>query len=150
MLDKTPLQHVGVDHFHQSTRKNGLSEAVASALLSSVTPKILVTYGYYWKKFVEWTLQNRTNSSVSLALICDFILFSYNKEYKACSLNVARSSLNLFLIKELGSTTDPYILRLFIFFYRKRPIRPKYVTYWPISALLNFLAEWHPSHSLTL
>ena len=42
------------------------------------------------------------------------------------------------------------VRRLFKHFYRKRPIRPKYVTFWPVSQLLNFLETWHPPESLSL
>jgi len=48
----------------------------------------------------------------------------------------------------LGSNS--IVSRLFKFFYIKRPLLSRYVIYWPVAQVLNFLAEWHPIADLTL
>lgn len=45
---------------------------------------------------------------------------------------------------------DPTVLRLFKFFYKERPLKVKYFTYWPVKQLLNYLSELHPPSSLSL
>ena len=83
-------------------------------------------------------------------MICHFLLSLYEKGYSSNSLNVACSSSSFFLSYYLDIAMDSRVIRLFKYFYRSRPTRPKYVTFWPIAQLLNFLAEWHPIHDLTL
>lgn len=43
-----------------------------------------------------------------------------------------------------------FVKRLFKNFYQTRPIRPKYLTYWPVEQLLDFLKKWHPLENLSL
>ena len=83
-------------------------------------------------------------------MICSFLLFLFNKGYSSSSLNIARSSISFFSLDLFNLSDDPVITRLFKYFYNVRPLRPKYFTYWPVSKLLNFLAEWHPSDTLTM
>ena len=83
-------------------------------------------------------------------MICEFLLFLFKKGYVATSLNVARNAISFFLSYCMDFATDSGILRLFKYFYRMKPSKPKYLTYWPIAKLLNFLAEWHPIHCLSL
>ena len=40
--------------------------------------------------------------------------------------------------------------RLFKYYHLKKPIRPKYNTFWPVSQLLEFLKKWHPIESLSM
>ena len=43
-----------------------------------------------------------------------------------------------------------FLKRLFKYFYKQRPIKSKYVTFWPVSKLLDLLKSWHPIEKLTL
>ena len=45
---------------------------------------------------------------------------------------------------------DPIICRLFKYFYNARPQLKRYLTYWPVAKVLNFLSKWHPASSLSL
>ena len=74
----------------------------------------------------------------------------YKKGFLANSLDVIRSALSFFLSNYLDIGTNSHIIRLFKYFYRSRPIRPKYLTFWPVAKLLHFLVEWHPIHELSL
>lgn len=78
------------------------------------------------------------------------MLFLFSKGASASSLNIARSALSLFLSYELNIKEDNTILRLFRYFYKERPSRPKYFVYWPVKDLLNYLSELHPPSNLTL
>lgn len=50
----------------------------------------------------------------------------------------------------MNLTEDITMARLFKFFYRKRPLRVKYFTYWPVKDLLNSLSLLHPYSILSL
>ena len=45
---------------------------------------------------------------------------------------------------------DPIICRSFKYFYNARPKMKRYLTYWPVAKVLNFLSKWHPASSLSL
>jgi hypothetical protein len=83
-------------------------------------------------------------------LICDFLLGLFKSGTSTSSLNVARSAISFFSLNLLDITNNPILGRLFKYFYNTRPLRPRYLTYWPVAKLLNFLSEWHPIHNLTL
>ena len=40
--------------------------------------------------------------------------------------------------------------KLFKFFYNKKPLKPKYSTFWPVSKLLDHLKSWYPIETLDL
>ena len=42
------------------------------------------------------------------------------------------------------------MIRLFKYFYKVRPLKARYSTFWPVEKLLNFLKTWHPIDSLSL
>ena len=65
-------------------------------------------------------------------------------------LNLARSALNFFSSNSLCLNEDPVISRLFQYFYRKRPKRVKYFTFWPVKQLLTYLSKLHPPSSLSV
>lgn len=74
----------------------------------------------------------------------------YSQGYNSNTLNTMRSALNFFTSKSLSIGDNPYITQLFQSFYKTRPIQSKYLTFWPVDQLLNFLADWHPASSLSL
>ena len=66
-------------------------------------------------------------------------------------LNSIRSAISFFTqhsMLQLGSNIT--VTRLFKYFYRERPMMPRYLVTWDVGKLLNFLAQWHPADSLTL
>ena len=42
------------------------------------------------------------------------------------------------------------VIKLFKYFYKEKPLKPKYFTFWPVKDLLNFLSELHPPSELSL
>lgn len=74
----------------------------------------------------------------------------FNEGVSSSTLNLARSAISFFSSNSLRLKDDSTILRLFQFFYRKRPLQVKYLTYWPVRQLLNYLSELHPASSLSL
>lgn len=74
----------------------------------------------------------------------------FGKGASSSSLNIARSSLSFFLSYSLDIKNSETILRLFKYFYNKRPKVAKYFTFWPVKDLLNYLAELHPPADLSL
>ena len=61
-----------------------------------------------------------------------------------------RSAINFFTLNDMDLENNPCILRLFKYFYRIRPLRPKYSTFWPVSKVLDYLKPLHPPESLSL
>ena len=78
------------------------------------------------------------------------MLSLYNEGATSSSLNSARSALSFFLSYEFNLKDDITITRLFKFFYKKRPLRAKYFTFWPVKSLLDYLAKLHPPSNLNL
>ena len=83
-------------------------------------------------------------------MICEFLLYLFNSGASTSSINVARSSINFFTLEYFQLTGNPVIVRLFKYFYQERPLRPKYLTFWPVGKLLDYLSSLHPIDSLTL
>lgn len=83
-------------------------------------------------------------------VVCKFLLLLFSKGASSSSINIARSALSLFLSYVFDFNGNPTVLRLFKFFYKERPLRPKYFVYWPVKQLLNYLSELHPPSALTL
>ena len=74
----------------------------------------------------------------------------FNKGFRSSSVNLARSAISFFVCGLINVSDDPVVSRLFKYFYKSRPLRARYFTYWPVAQLLNYLAEWHPIPDLTL
>lgn len=74
----------------------------------------------------------------------------FKKGCKSNTLNVIRSSISFFCSLLLSVGDNPVIVRLFKFFHRSRPVRPKYFTFWPVGPVIRFLSQWHPASSLSL
>ena len=65
-------------------------------------------------------------------------------------MNVVRSGLSFFLSQLFDVGGDPRIKRLFRFFWKRRPVFPRYLVTWDVRVVLRFLAAWHPPASLSL
>ena len=61
-----------------------------------------------------------------------------------------RSAINFFTINQLQLEIDPFIKRVFKYFYQNKPLRPRYDSFWPVDKLLSFLKSWHPKEELSL
>lgn len=83
-------------------------------------------------------------------MICEFLLSLFNNGASCSSINIARSALSLFLCYNFNIKDNETIARLFKYFYKERPLKPKYFTYWPVKDLLNYLSELHPASELSL
>ena len=93
---------------------------------------------------------------ITVDVICKYLLFLFNsktpsgKEYSSGALNKARSAISFFVqysIPNLGQVMP--IVRLFNYFYKSRPVFPRYVATWDVGKVLRFLAQWHPKESLS-
>ena len=88
---------------------------------------------------------------MSVDLVCRYLLYLFNLGTKSGMLNSIRSAISFFTqhsMLQLGSNIT--VTRLFKYFYRERPMMPRYLVTWDVGKLLNFLAQWHPADSLTL
>ena len=65
-------------------------------------------------------------------------------------MNSVRSAISFFTLDKFSLSEDVYIKRLFKFFYKERPLRPKYTTFWPVATLLDYLKTLHPMEELSL
>ena len=63
---------------------------------------------------------------------------------------MARSAISFFLMNEWNLVDNVYIKRIFKFFYRVRPLKARYSTFWSVNKLLDFLKMWHPPETLCL
>ena len=61
-----------------------------------------------------------------------------------------RSSINFFTLNTLDLDENMFVQRLFKYFYKNRPLRPRYNTFWPVSKLLDVLKTWFPIETLDL
>ena len=82
--------------------------------------------------------------------VCDFLRFLFDNGASSSSVNSARSALSFFLTYDLNVGSDVIISRLFKYFYKEKPMRPKYFTFWSVKDLLSFLSDLHPSSQLSL
>ena len=75
----------------------------------------------------------------------------FNKGTKSGTLNLIRSAISFFTqntFVNLGK--NPMISRCFRYFYKNRPIFPRYFTTWDVGKVLKFLSTWHPPEKLTM
>jgi len=50
----------------------------------------------------------------------------------------------------LNLENNIFVSRLFKFFYKERPLRAWYTSFWPVNKLLEFLKSWYPIQNLSL
>ena len=82
--------------------------------------------------------------------MADFLLYLFEQNFSSSYINTARSAVSFFSLDCLNLGNNAIMQRLFKFIYRKRPIKSKYVTFWPVNTVLNLLRSWHPISSLSL
>ena len=73
----------------------------------------------------------------------------FKKGHQVSFINTARSALSFFLSQLLDIGEDARIKRLFRFFWRRRPVFPRYLVTWDIKKVLTFLITWHPIAALS-
>ena len=105
-----------------------------------------------------WCTQRQISyGCITVNVICEYLLFLFGSktpsgnDYSGGALNKIRSSLSFFLqydIPRLGYEMP--VVRLFNYFYKQRPVFPRYLVTWDVGLVLRFLAQWHPKDSLTL
>ena len=83
-------------------------------------------------------------------LICDYLYWKFKNNASTSSVNSIRSSINFFTLGLLDLENNIFMIRLFKYFYKERPLKPRYTTFWPVEKLLNFLKTWHPINDLSL
>ena len=74
----------------------------------------------------------------------------FNSGTSTSSVNTIRSAINFFTLSYLDLENNIFMKRLFKYFYKERPLKPRYTTFWPVDKLLNFLKSWHPFSELSL
>ena len=65
-------------------------------------------------------------------------------------MNTIRSSINFFTLSTLDLENNIVMKKLFRFFFKSRPLKPRYSTFWSVDKVLDFLKTLHPPHSLSL
>ena len=74
----------------------------------------------------------------------------FNEGLQPSTLNSFRSAITFFTRDSPPLSQDGSIQRLFKFFYKEKPLRPRYTTFWPVSKLLGFLSSMPPMEKLPL
>ena len=97
-----------------------------------------------------WLDKRRSNSCFSDNLVGCFLLSQFKKGYCTSTINAMRSSINFFTLSILDLENSNLIKRLFKFFYKQRPLQPRYSSFWSVEQLLNFLKTWYPLEDLSL
>ena len=150
VADTPPIQSDGLEYFKFLSKKKGFPEDVTQALLDSINPKSLCTYRRVWKEFAQWFDIQRPRPHLSPSLVASFLLSKFKSGSSTSYVNTMRSAINFFSLSSLDLENNTIIKRLFKYFYRIRPLKPKYSTFWPVAKLLNFLKPLHPPQKLTL
>ena len=83
-------------------------------------------------------------------MIVSYLIFLFKRGFACSYLNAARSSFSFFSLDKLSLGQNVIICRLFRYFYLQRPLRQRYVTFWPVYSLLNHLKEWYPIENLSM
>ena len=84
-------------------------------------------------------------------VVCRYLLYLFNLGIKSGVLNGVRSGLSFFTQhSKLDLGSNKTVARLFKFFYKERPITPRYIVTWDVGKVLHFLAQWHPVASISL
>ena len=99
---------------------------------------------------MEWFNERRSKSNFSAITVCDYLLLKFKSGYSTTHVNTIRSAINFFSASKLDLENNIFLKRLFKYFYKEKPNRARYLTYWPVDKLLEFLKSWHPLSSLSL
>lgn len=140
----------GLAYYGESCEDKGLSTQTIKALINSISKSSLSSYLRYWGLFSKFSNKTGLLNKVSIPVICDFLVDLYDQGASSSTLNIARSALSFFCSNTVNIKDNSAILRLFKYFYKQRPRQVKYLTYWPVSQLLNYLSDLHPAQNLSL
>lgn len=99
---------------------------------------------------MEWVRKRKPQPYLSTNLVCDFLLSRFNEGASTSSVNSIRSSINFFTLSFLDLENSIFIKKLFKFFFRSNPLKPRYSSFWPVNKLLDFLKTWSPIDDLSL
>ena len=87
---------------------------------------------------------------ITIPLVSEFLLSLFKNKMSSSSINTARSALSFLCGNSVELAENASIKRLFQYFYRKRPRRPKYFVSWPVEKVLTYLKSLFPISSLSL
>jgi integrase len=119
-------------------------------MLLSVSDGTLDTYKRMWKQFSSWAKVTR-NPFITIPVVCDYLVHMFKEGFKSNTLNVLRSAISFFSCNDgLNVGEHKLVSKLFRSFYRRRPNRPKYYTFWSVDKLLAYLKTLHPENELPL
>ena len=99
---------------------------------------------------MEWFNSRQPLPLISPRLICEFLLYKFNHGCSSSLLNSTRSAINFFTLNKFDLENNIFVKRIFKYFYRERPLKSKYSSFWDVDKLLDFLRSWHPITSLSL
>ena len=141
-----------MEYWYTACSSRGISRDIAQTSLRSIVKETLVGYQRNWRKFATWFNSGEIgDGSLSINVVCRYLLYLFNLGTKSGMLNSIRSAISFFTQhSSLHLGTDFTVSRLFKYFYRERPMLPRYLVTWDVGKLLNFLAQWHPANSLSL
>ena len=61
-----------------------------------------------------------------------------------------KSEIYFFTLNSLDLQINVFVKRIFKYFYKERPLKPKYFTFWQVLKLLDLLKSEQLCHDLTL
>lgn len=99
---------------------------------------------------MRWIRERKDSPNFSPILVASYLLHMFRNGSSTSLINSIRSAINFFTLSVLDLENCVIIKKLFKFFYKQRPLQPRYTTFWPVEQLLNFLRSWFPLESLTL
>ena len=137
-------------YLHTLCQQEGMSSSVYEALSKGISPETLSSYSRLWKGFVEWLGKRESVPYLSPQLVCDYLLSKFNDGSSTSSVNTIRSSINFFTLNFLDLENNIFVKKIFKFFYRSKPLKPRYTTFWPVNKVLDFLKNWYPIEDLSL
>ena len=97
-----------------------------------------------------WIRKRKHIPNISPILVASYLLHRFKNGSSTSSINSIRSAINFFTLSVLDLENSLIIKKLFKYFYKQRPLCPRYTTFWPVEQLLNFLKSWFPLDSLSL
>ena len=113
------LSFSGVQHFFSLCSDQGISKETCACLLRSINTQSLCVYLRNWKDFAYCCYTRKIDySSLSLNVVCDYLIYLFKKGHQVSFLNVARSSLPFF-ISQLFEIGEHPRIKDFLGFYRE-------------------------------
>ena len=97
-----------------------------------------------------WISEREIVPDLSARLICDYLINKFKSGYSTNYVNSIKCAINFFTLNQLDLENNIFIKRLFKYFYQEKPVRARYLNFWPVHKLLSLLSSWYPISSLSL